>query len=373
MAVYFAIAFAASLLAFIADRLPRNRHAISEILLYFCAILLFCHFAGARDLVVGTDTGFYAYGSYRSVLASNFDYFWNYSGYASWFAPLFKLLCFGVVSVTHSFYWYLFSIELFTVVPVVVACKKSLGSHAWLGVLVFGIIFYPMSFNMMRQMIGMSFLLLAYLEAIERRPIPFIIFLLIATGFHASLIVGVLLYPISVFSRGRKFNGGVKLGVVVMVGLAFIVALPSLASLLPEQYQSYLGGGSNAQPGGLRTPVTMAGVSLTLGLLGWVFTRERTLRVADRLALTTGATTIAFSLVLLMLSLSSIYLYRVAFIFIYICILLFPQLCCSVGDARSRHVLTLVGIAVMGLWSFDYYIIQGSHEVVPYIVSSMTF
>lgn len=372
MAFYFAIAAVAALLMYIAERCEAHRSEVLAIVLYAAVAVLFSHFAGARNIIVGTDTMGYAYNSYQAFNYYGYDYFWNSSEYADFFAPLFKALCVISISITHTFYGYLFAIELLTVIPVILACRKMLGRWAWMGISVFAVVFYPMSFNMMRQMVAMGFLLLAFLAANERRPVRYLVLIVVAYLFHSSSIVGLLFYPLVVFARGKGFKGGLNLVLVCVAGLAFVALAPTLIQMLPgDHYQNYLSG-EWAFAGGVRTPVLTAAMALLLGMCGWVFTCRSQLRSEVSNMLTEATVAVAFGIVCLALSLLSFYLYRIGFFFLYISILLIPLLCSSIDDRNSRVAMVALAFICVCMWAFDYYAIQGSHDVVPYLFATIS-
>ncbi len=370
MAFYFAIAAAAALLMYAAERCEAHGNKAFALILYFGIALLFSHFAGARAITVGTDTAGYALNSYYAIKYNGIDYFWCSSEYADFFSPLFKALCIISVSLAHTFYGYLFAIELLTVIPVILACRKMLGRWSWMGILVFSVLFYPMSFNMMRQMIAMGFLLLAFIEASERKPASYCVYTVVACLFHSSSIVGLLIYPLVAFARGGGRQGGFKLAFVCMAGMVFVLLAPSVIKYLPgDHYQNYLSG-EHAISGGLRMPAMTAVLTMSLAAFGLIFIRKRKLSAVQSELLIEMAVVVIFGVVCLMLSLFSFYLYRIGFFFLYVSILLLPLLCSSINDRNSGLFMAAIVIIFICAWAFDYYAIQSSHGVIPYTLSA---
>ena len=369
MVVYFSIAAGAAFVSYLARRTEQQSKAIA-VLLYTAAIVIFCHFAGARDLKVGTDTSFYAYNSYKAALSEAFNTFWRSSEFGDW-GPLYKLLCWTSVNFARSFYGYLFCIELLTVIPLVIAAREFLGDYLWFGVYLFGILFYPMSFNMMRQMIAMSFLLLAFIAASGRKPLKYIIWLMIAIGFHTSAILGILFYPLILFSRDSTLGPGLKLIIIFCAGIAFVGVTPKLILMLPGNHFQWYISDASLFGGGIRMITLTMILAVVLGLLGFLFTRGIELAEDDRLSLFELLAIFCFGVICLLLSLLSFYLYRIAFIFIYVVVLMLPKLCSAVKDSHSRYLMIAVAIIATGVWSTDYYFVQQSHEVIPYIFSTI--
>lgn len=59
-------------------------------------------------------------------------------------------------------FWYFFTIELITVIPVILSVCISCKENMPIAMVVFALVFYPMTFNAMRQMMAMGFLLLGW-------------------------------------------------------------------------------------------------------------------------------------------------------------------------------------------------------------------
>lgn len=102
--------------------------------------------------------------------------------------------------------------------------------------------FFSFSLTGLRQTIAMSILLFSYPFIKDRKPIKFIITVIIASLFHATALIFLIIYPIS----------KVKLGIyhIVIAAIAFIVFYAFKGQLLillgnylqDERFESYLDG-----------------------------------------------------------------------------------------------------------------------------------
>lgn len=371
MFFYYGLAAIAATLVYLAGWFEQRKNLLLAITLYISAVAVLCYFAGARDIHVGTDTGNYALMSYRAASTQTFESFWFRSAYSAW-APLYKMFCWAIVNVARSFSVYLFSIELLIVLPVVIVARKMLRNYCWLAILIFGIVFYPMSFNMMRQMIAMGYLLLALVAAMNKRFWRYLVWLVISIGFHTTAIVGVLFYPLVLFAQSQSLGTAIKIIVIFIAGIVFVAAAPTLIALLPgEHYQAYIGEGTMSLAGGARMPLLTSLLTILIGVFGWLFTRSNALE-KERLASIVEMTIVfIFGVACLALSIVSFYLYRIGFFFMYVSILLLPLICSSIEDRYTRYSMVLVVVSGLAIWSFDYYVIEQSHEVIPYAMSKI--
>lgn len=293
--------------------------------------------------------------------------FYSMSSFQEW-SPLFKLLCWFSSTIGGSLFWYFFAIQFATVVPLYLALYKGLDRYMPFGVFVYAIVFFPMSFNMMRQMISMSFLLLAIIEANDKKPGQFIMWLLVAAGFHNSSFIGIYLYPIIYYMttvKGR-FSKGIRALIFVLLNGALVLAAPQILMFTDSIgfYSAYTSGTGVTAGGGMRTIVLTAAIMLVMFFIGGVLTKaaKRTARL-DEAGL---AGVVAFGLICLPLSLISFWLYRIGFYFLYASIFAIPNCACLIKDRATRFVFfSLCGVLLV-FWSYDYYVIQGCHQVIPY-------
>jgi len=367
MIAYYGLGIAGAFVSYLAIRCE-TRSRLASFLLYCITITLFCHFAGARDLTVGTDTAGYGLLSYQEASLEGLDTFYANGRYASW-APLYKLLCWFSVNVFHSLYAYLFVIQLFTVAPLVIASRKLLGNYLPISILVYAFMFYPMSLNMMRQMIAMSFLLLSFAYILNRKLFASIGFVVVAVLFHTSAIIGLAVYPLVSYSRASSLSNGLKLLALSALMVAVIAAAPRLLLALTSTgfYAEYSSGIEASAGGGFRTIATTFAVLVVLGFASWLLTGSSAVKQKPEIIAT--GTIVVFGVLCLPLSLTSFWLYRIGMTFLYYAVLLLPMLINAISGERERFVFCLLVIITSGLWSLDYYSLQGNHQVIPYLLS----
>lgn len=354
-------------LAGIGDYLGAKSKAI-KIAALLVSVLILCFFAGARGLAVGSDTAGYGLQSYYEARSMSLQAFYSISTFQEW-GPLFKLLCWFSSTFGGSLFWYLFAIQFATVLPLFCALYKGLDRYAPFGIFVYAVVFFPMSFNMMRQMISMSFLLLAIIEANDKKLVRFIAWVLVAIGFHNSAVIGVYLYPIMYYmttSRGQ-FSQGPRVLVFVLLNAVLVLAAPQILRFTDSIgfYSAYTSGVGVTAGGGMRTIVLTAAVMLVIYSVGAVFAKgsKRTTRLSEPAL----AAVVGFGLICLPLSLISLWLYRIGFYFLYASILAIPNCACLFKDRTAKVAFFVLCGALLAFWSYDYYVIQGSHQVVPYL------
>ena len=179
--------------AFFADKFEKK-----NIVIYFFLILLVifipCYLAGARDTTVGYDTGEYVLNTFK--IAKRYDNLNNFLKNSEDIEILFKLLCYLVSRFTESIFYLLFAIELIVMSSVVLIAKFfKKDAPLWLFLFVYFFLFYYQTLNIARQCLAIAFCLYAFKFVVKGKLVMFLLFVVIAMGFHSTAIIFLLVYP----------------------------------------------------------------------------------------------------------------------------------------------------------------------------------
>lgn len=365
MASYLIIATVGAALSYAAEKC--DRRSLEE-LIYAALVIFFAVLAGFRDLSVGTDTAGYGVESYQIARLFDFWSFFNSSAYSTW-SPFAKILVWATSNLFGSVNAPLTAMGALVFAPFLCSARIELQSYTPFAVFLFGIAFFPMSLNMMRQMVAMSFLLLAYTLLKRRGIISYALAFSCALLFHSSAIVGLVILPVVIYAEGKGFSGSFKYILICMVAVVltiFSMPLIQLFSAATGLFGDYVDGSQHIAGGGTRTLMITYGVFGVLFILGFLFSIKK-----DNIESKTNVSLIALvtiGVVLLPLSLWTFYLYRIGMTFIYFSVLLIPYVASQISDRNTRLFFAAVAVVLFVLWSFDYYYIQHSHEVIPYLL-----
>lgn len=253
--------------------------------LFFSAIgiLLPCLLAAFRAETIGTDVRVYVKPLYEAAkdAAGLGDYFsrswwaeWRYK-YVSDFEIGFSLGVYCITKVFGSLSAVLFFISMAILVPVYAALRYHRDKlQVWFGMLVFYLVHYNTSLNMMRQWIALALLLYAlrYLE--EQRPGRYFGMVLCAMLFHTSAVIGGAVYFLCQYVN-RESRIKLQLGpkryssreyrvvFIALAGMAGLLMLELAIWLLNalglEKYLYYVSGSVHFMPNQiiLRLPVLL--------------------------------------------------------------------------------------------------------------------
>lgn len=226
----------------------------------FLAIFLLAAFAGCRAESVGTDVRNYGMNNFNLALRyhSFAHYYSNYS-IAVLSEPLYHLLVFFLSRVFTDYHWALFFYELITVSFCYLGierCNKIFNTKKWLAFLVYNLVLFNISINLMRQMIAVSIIFYALTFAFEERYKTYIALTFLAVGFHSSGIIGAAILPMYLILRQKRKISTTKQftqGIIFFLLLFLTIALGSTGvrflvskGIVRSLYLSYLDDGTGA-------------------------------------------------------------------------------------------------------------------------------
>lgn len=371
MSLYLLIAVVTTTLAAIVDR--SNKRGV-RIALMVVITLVFCYFASARDVSVGTDTTTYGYNTYEGSRVYPFDVYMSSQVY-DWWGFLYKLVAWVSSNLFKSFQGLLFTIALCTVAPVVFVGYKFTNRRLALAVAVYALFFYPLSFNLIRQSIAMSVLLLAWYELYRKRYLGFLIWLVVAANFHSSAWLGILLILFYWYAHPSRTSTEVKTILLLVAGTLMLLATPYVSGLISQhvpRYAAYVGEGHLVVEGhGYRNIVEYITIFVILTVF-WQMFRDKspTARTSAARQKTDGLFfVVLFGQILNALSPLSVNLSRVGMYFLYFAILLIPASVELIPKKSERVAFDVLSIVAVALVAVDVYAITGQAEVVPYVFS----
>ncbi len=347
-------------------------------------ILLPCVFAGVRANTIGTDVRVYVEPMVEAAKQStNIADFFTKRWYVSWrykspkdYEIGYTLIVYFITKVFNSLPTVLFVIHLLILIPLyegLLYFKEKIS--VWFGLLVFYLLYFNLSLNMMRQWIAMAILLYALRYLIKNDVKKYAAAVVIGMLFHTSAIIGVMIYFIFRYttrqqcvSKYYKIGNYVVdasinkafviliIGMFILMGLNIVILLARLVGL--SDYIYYISGSIYFVPNQLLVRVPIA----ILFLLSY-----RRVVNQDELA-PFWLSMIFLDLVSSQLTSISAYSFRISTLFSEYVIISVPSMIASVprkGGMRTLMYLILLCYLIFYWWYFYVYI--GNHATVPYI------
>ncbi|TDQ38644.1 EpsG family protein [Aureibacillus halotolerans] len=227
MIFYGLLAILTSIFATITAKCKDN---ISRGVMLFITVFTPSFFAAVR-YGIGTD-----YFSYKQGF-TNLELGWGSNSEISY-----KIISELIIMLGGDFQLLLFIIEAITVLFIYFALdyhKKHL--NVGIGMFVFMLLFYQMSYNTMLQVTAMAIILYSIRYILEKRLILFSLFVLLAVTFHFSVLVIYPFYFIyQLIGSNKKLDKFIRIILYVLILFISYYYDIILTGLVPEHYKHYL-------------------------------------------------------------------------------------------------------------------------------------
>lgn len=243
------VCFVITMILFLTAEKKKNRYGV---FLEWIAFFLLCLLAGIREYGVGTDTTIYfreiidtaiGAGSFREYMAHEWILFDWADHIVSEYEFGFTLFIYLISRLFQSVAVTQFAVQLLILMPVYIALKRKKEVPLWFGMLVYELLFFNSSLNLVRQYIAMSFSLLAVQLWIDRQKTGSIFVLFIACCFHKTAILTLMILALHEYIQiewkphlclGKigLYPETVKVFAVVFVGVLLLLLLDPIAKFL---------------------------------------------------------------------------------------------------------------------------------------------
>lgn len=213
-------------------------------------------FAAMRNLSVGVDVMVYEYNCfYAAKRCSSFIDYCEQSELEF----VFKTINWIAASVSDHISAAFFLIEfVFLTMGYAAACRMRQYSPIWMSMLIFMLCYYNLSFNLMRQMIAMAYLAIAFTYLYKDNRIGlFFLLLILAMFFHKTATMAGMFFWAIIFIYNQKKAIRTTLAVVYGLGCVALAVIfktvLSWVALLGGRFADYViyggeGGGDHFKP-----------------------------------------------------------------------------------------------------------------------------
>ena len=347
------------------------------------AILVPCILAGMRADTIGTDVKVYVEPLYNaakqstsffSYMNQRWFYIWRYK-YVYDFEIGFILLVYLIEKIGGSIGLVLFFIHILVLSLIYLGLKRINKRYPiWLGMLVFYMLFYNTSLNMMRQWIAMSILFYGLCYLLEHKKKKYFIVVIAACLFHTSALVGFAIYFLYMYSQKQReyirfanfrLDGSlapIKLfiyGCIVLLSLNIIAVL--LRAIGLAKYTGYIQGNSSIY-------LMPNQIILRLPIIILLVIRWKRMMAEDELTPFYGSMIVLDLLASQLISIN-VYAFRIASFFSEYNMLSYSALVYA-GNRKyraNRYITLLYVLAYIIYYWIYYYVITGTHATFPYV------
>lgn len=228
---------------------------ILQLCLESMAIFIPCFFAAVRDETIGIDMHVYGISNFEWAECHSLADTINVLSLGSEQQPLgYVILVWIDAALFHSLQIHLFILQLLTILPIYYVMKRLCHEYAWIGMFCYMTMLYPVSFNLMKQMLAVGICSLSLIPCLKHQYKKYFVIIAGSTLLlHATCIVCLLFLPIVHFMKEGENLQQLK-RLITFTGLlaaAFLVIftgkklLPILATLKTSYAWSMQHQGNN--------------------------------------------------------------------------------------------------------------------------------
>lgn len=357
-----------------------EKHFKSKLLHIFLVIVglsIPCLLAGFRADTIGTDVNVYLKPLFECAKYSNdilnfLSMRVNSTRVVSDFEMGFVLLVYFITKVFGNLQVIFFFIESLIIIPIYKGLKKINlveKNEIWLGMLIFYLMFFNTSLNLMRQFISIAIVFYGtscLIGNVKKKTLKFFISIAIAYTFHSSALLGILIYLFYVIINNNK---KIKLGkycysikklllfIVSVLGIFLIansnVIVDFLGNIGMEYYSRYVNGK-------VTFLVSSIMKNLPIVLMFIIFGKNFKNKYSNAYFY---ILIFIYSIIIEQFTTVNVYAARIALIFSMFNIVSLSELSCSYKN--KKILITFLVCYLFTYWYYNFVFIGGS-ETIPY-------
>lgn len=336
-------------------------------------ILVLAVLAGLRDASVGTDVNVYGRRLYMQALNSSSFISYYTSHVTSLLSESgYYLLTYCLSLFFKDYHWGLFVYQLLPLIFVYLGmkrCERLFNTPVWLGMLLYDLMLYNYSLNIIRQCIAVGFVFYGTTFLFEKRYKPYVILVFLAMTFHTMGIIGFTILPMylilqqgSSISKRKQIERGtifIFLLFAILISGSQIVSFLVNRGVLREFYLQYLSGGMySGSKTGVPWKIVIGHIIYTLVLV--LYKRFTDIR---------GGESIFFIMSSIIVGIASVavgyiqYIDRLNFFFVPLQIVGLANIY-NCNRPKGLYAFLIAGFALV-LWYYAI-VMKGSGETIPY-------
>lgn len=337
--------------------------------------------AAFRAETIGTDIKVYALPIYEASKAYSLgDLLANSPS-----AILYSFMAWIVSHTIDNFQLFLFFVQVSILVPVVIYLKKNQHMHLVSNaMLIFLFLYFPMTFNIMRESMAAAFMLLSSYYMLNKRWPTFIIMFTVAMLCHPSALIGLLMLILVYRSTALVANKSKAkyIGLIIISGAVLLIAVNwvSIASwaintvhILPSSFKYYITIFSTEQKDRLIGKqyffdlgiANYIEVAFRIAIFFLIRKRLKNEKSFEATFLRNANTFNVLIYLFLFLIFKTSYIYRLTMYLDYLNIVSLSYGSTGMKNLRCTKTDALVLITTFAFFII-YYFIFGCHEVIPY-------
>lgn len=351
-----------------------------SILLVLLSLLLPIVIAAIRSPEIGTDVKYYVIPHFKTALrCKSFILFSKRFDLSLSSEPLYGLLLYLITRFFDNYHVALFVYQAIIILFIYLGLqnfKNVLNVPIWSGMLIYYLMYFNVSLNIVRQSMAVSIVFYAVSCLFKGEKIRYFVFIIISFGMHGSGVLGFIFFPMYILLRkkdlGLKHKDIQKVFVAVLIIGTAILSLDKVVRLLVSfgvvrpNMLNYLSDGRFSSNYLSPVSVGIYSVLLFAYVLHIRYIAKKTLELNFYMVVSIIMLLGSFG------SLISLYISRVCYYFIpfHALALASIQNCYK----KSEKYLWMISIISFVFFTWiAFFVIKNNHSTYPYLIDPMLF
>lgn len=366
--IYLSVFSVSILCTALAQWTRRKKMVLFSVLLSFSSILVLAVLGGLRDKTIGTDVLYYVKGNYDlAVRAISFK---NYCATVYAKEPLYLLVVYIIAKLFENFQVLLFVFQFAIVGCLYYAFWRMRDCVSpWFALLIYCALYYNDSFNMIRQHLAMTIVLLGSTFLSEKKYRYSILCTVVATMIHFPAIISLIYIGMYIYlqkkkMKAKKKNNRIKEVALIILAIVGVLGVKTWCQLLigigvlSPRYLYYFSHGSTSGHF-LDTLIYLIEVSYLISNSDLLSKRMKDYNFYKVIAL--------FNIIFLQLALFMNYGHRISMYFGIVNLITIGQIPRTLHKMSNRRIIYLIIIIVAIVYWVKMYYLGGVSNTVPYV------
>lgn len=226
--IYLSVFLSSIFFLYVLSKINYSKNKLLFSVLLGIAAILPAILSGVRDLSVGTDVQFYIVPNFELAISSESLLSYLQTIYAK--EPLYCIIVYLIAKLTHNIHLLLFVFSFVTVSCVYIGAirigKKYNVSYLMICV-VYLLMFYNETYNMIRQHVAMAILFAGLIHVIEKDYKKYLLYVFFAVLVHATSVIGICLPLIHWFISSKYPTKSTMFKeVLILLGMFVVCVFP---------------------------------------------------------------------------------------------------------------------------------------------------
>ena len=212
--------------------ISKKNTKLNDIIFLFCSFFLLFFFVAFRKTSIGNDTL-----EYIKLFKNCSLYKWDYLDINVRYEIGYIIFNIIISYISSSTRFFMVIMSLIFNYSIYVFIKDNSKNYLFSIIIYLNLLFFYQSMTMMRQFLALSIILLSFKFVKEKKPLKYMVMVLLASSFHVTALISAFIYPMYYMKLNKKRI--LTLSIVTIVFSTFLDKIIPYLSILTNRSNFY--------------------------------------------------------------------------------------------------------------------------------------